>query len=530
MHSASRYPAELVTVKFNQFPELFISGDLAAWSHGVYGLFSSLADASRTHPDPVTRYKSLMCGYNFQSAMGLMLLSPDYSWDFYCGELGCNLIAAAHAYDYERAHSYLVELFFGDQVIWGAGHSAPLALHWGDMSNACEIMDMEMAVLQGPVLHSEQKLVENFAMMSQGGGAMFAFLAHHCNLPAAQRAKVASFMNDFGLSWQTADATMDAAVETVPSFRKRGAKEREGGIFWSSEQCSWCAKCGWYLCAAEPGVSTAEVAASLPSIQDIIEMNPNTNCDTMSNGTLCNLFVNVAFVWEKLGRHADALRHATAALENDLLHSGTDIPHARVSAYMVQGRSHAALGDTVASAVAFEAAVELAHKYGLWLLEALALKDFKICVLDGLGHDEHGARRLGAVLRLLKGPAELLSPMMDGLDAAELMSLPAPEAGYTVLYETEVDGSAAMLPASGVSESASELAEGVPPERAAHVAAKGPAVTGHSQLSGLKLSALKRRAREVGVREGALEEADDADDIKADVIALILKEEQQAPA
>ena len=58
----------------------------------------------------------------------------------------------------------------------------------------------------------------------------------------------------------------------------------------------------------------------------------------------------------------------------------------------------------------------------------------QVCVLDGMGHSEHGSRRLAVALRLLTGPAELLTPLLQGLDAAELMRLPAPEAGYEVEY------------------------------------------------------------------------------------------------
>ena len=43
-----------------------------------------------------------------------------------------------------------------------------------------------------------------------------------------------------------------------------------------------------------------------------------------------------------------------------------------------------------------------------------------------------------------------------------------------------------------------------------------------AELSGLKLKALKRRARDAGVDEEKLEDADDADDIKAAVIELIV--------
>ena len=44
-----------------------------------------------------------------------------------------------------------------------------------------------------------------------------------------------------------------------------------------------------------------------------------------------------------------------------------------------------------------------------------------------------------------------------------------------------------------------------------------------AELEGMKLSALKKRAKEVEVDEEKLEEADDADDVKGTVISLILE-------
>ena len=191
---------------------------------------------------------------------------------------------------------------------------------------------------------------------------------------------------------------------------------------------------GWYLCAKEPGVSAAEVAASLPSIEEIIEMSPQTNASVFANWQFTNLFVVVALVWEKLERPAEALRYATAALQNDLANCGTIAPGTRCEAHVVQGRAQAALGHAAAAADAFEAAVDLAAEHGFWLYQALALKDLKQFVLDDLGHPDHAARRLGAALRLLKGPAELLTPLMDGLDAGQLMSMSPPDPKHEINY------------------------------------------------------------------------------------------------
>ena len=118
-----------------------------------------------------------------------------------------------------------------------------------------------------------------------------------------------------------------------------------------------------------------------------------------------------------------ALENATAGLETGFTTGGTTLPVTRVLLQSTQGRAHAALGHVAAAAAALEAAAKDAHRYELWLYEAFALRDLKLLVLDQMGHGEHGSRRLGAALRLLKGPARCLTPMLKDLDTEELMSL-----------------------------------------------------------------------------------------------------------
>ena len=49
-----------------------------------------------------------------------------------------------------------------------------------------------------------------------------------------------------------------------------------------------------------------------------------------------------------------------------------------------------------------------------------------------------------------------------------------------------------------------------------------------AELSAMKVTALKKRAKEVGVDEEKLEDADDEDDVKGTVIGLILEQAQAA--
>ena len=50
-----------------------------------------------------------------------------------------------------------------------------------------------------------------------------------------------------------------------------------------------------------------------------------------------------------------------------------------------------------------------------------------------------------------------------------------------------------------------------------------------AELRAMKVSALKKRAKEAGVDEAELEEADDADDVKSTLIALLIVARERVP-
>lgn len=287
--------------------------------------------------------------------------------------------------------------------------------------------------------------------------------------------------------------------------------------------------------------------------------------------------IAMASACEKYSRPKEALLYATAALDPDLTRCGTRNPQTRALAMAIQGRSYAALGRTSDAAHALDAAAEVARTAGFWLLEAFALRDLKLLVLDPLGHGKHGSQRLGAVLRLLTGPVERLSPMMGGLDAAELAALEAPDPTYRLSYPspspTSATDAAGPGPVTRVSTEELQalgvwalqkrvIASGTVAEQAVIDAVNGPApkaelirlllavatttitastpapasaasgvaadsAAAHTQLrveelSGMRLMALHRRAVVEGVRAEAVEDAMDSAQPKARLIELLL--------
>lgn len=243
-------------------------------------------------------------------------------------------------------------------------------------------------------------------------------------------------------------------------------------------------------------------------------------------------------------------------LQPDHKRGGSRTPITRTIALSLEGRAHAALGQVSEAAQQLEAAAEHAHCYGLWLLEAFALRDLKLCVLDSMGHGEHGARRLGAVLRLLTGPAELLTPMLKGLDAAKLMVLPEPDPEHEVVYVVE-DASTLKLRgelqalkvmalqkrliAEGVSaEVIEDVMESDQPKKqlvTLLLNCLGPTMAAEhekrqqlrEELGRLRVMALQTRAVDVGIDPYRVEDAMEADNPKSALIELILLQPMSNP-
>jgi hypothetical protein len=165
-----------------------------------------------------------------------------------------------------------------------------------------------------------------------------------------------------------------------------------------------------------------------------------------------------------------------------------------------------------------------------------------------MGHGDHGSRRLGAVLHRLDSPASSLSALLSGLDAAALMTLAAPESGYEVFHDSETAVVAALrtelesmrfkelrqrAKASGLDDGVLEdVADADEPkvalvaillEQATEQATTTTTSAEAQLLQGLRLKELRKKAKQVGVDEDKLDDAIDAIDAKAAIIALILE-------
>ena len=292
------------------------------------------------------------------------------------------------------------------------------------------------------------------------------------------------------------------------------------GAIGTAEHVSWFGKLGYFLNSTRPDVSEDEVMAALPSIEEVCHfMMTYDDFSCMSQGNGYDLFVLLALVCEKCEQHARGLSYADANLD-PRTKGGATLPIPRATMHQIRGRLLVALGRTADAAAAFETAAESASKYGLFLLEMLVLRDFKLSTLDPMGQGEHASRRLGQALRRLRNP-ESATQRLKGLNAKELLALAAPDATHRVSYGVD-DGERAQQ------GTAVALPEGTPPppRRQTLVTNEAPELSAlRVELQGMRLMPVHARATAEGANidpEG-LDDAMDSANPKAALVRLLLE-------
>ena len=485
--AAVREPATTMLLSLFLAYAIPVSGD---WTFEHIGdsyveAMAFLRTATRTEPDAQQQIKCALMAISRPECVNAQLLSKAWDWDEAYGRDGHQFIATHRAYAYDHHHDFVMTAN-GDFLHTMPGFS-PVLQHWGDVSFCEENTDQSLMVMRRCMDEPDQ-ILEQIGLML--GLPTWGQYMHLTGLTYG-RDKLAAYMVEYGLSWHSAHKTLDTCL--TPWLRSRGDTTMNT-YGYSVEYIAWLAQMAHVLVSANPGVSADEVLANLPSIDDIISACMTWDSLSLAHASVShhmNLFIDVAAVCEKYEAYERALQYIDAALSPDIRRAGTRLPMCRAASHSLRGRVLASLGRAAEAGAAFETAAEESHRYGLRLYEAYALRDLKLCVLDHMGQveGEHGSRRLGAALRLLKGPADKLTPLLKGLDAVEMMSLPSPDASYRVVYEAEDSATPAL----------------------------------RQELSGLKLKALKSRARELGVTEEALEDADDEDDVKVAVTGLCIE-------
>ena len=497
--AALRAPVQVGTIRVacKCLPTMIFGPDIEETGRQVLDTTLFLLGAAESDPDESMRTKCLIMAFNFMQLAPCMWmhLRTSSQWDKVYGVGGATITAAFDKYDYEVHHDLLNTALAGDWFIGFAAPSLPLFVHYGEVARGLE--NMRKAVVSIRRMIDEGFSGENVTEQSSvvNALAVWPILVWSCRLSADQREVMANMMHDAGMTFARAEATIEPMSKVLGWMSDLGDKNSAKKSYHTAENVVTRIRCNHILMAANLRNSNDEIMQDLPSVEDIqknsvSEPGKGVNCMFHTTHTLTNSFLGCAYVCEKLGYHEEALKYALAGQNDDFTRAGTTLPLSRVLLQSVEARSLAALGRQNEAGPVFEAAAEECHQYGLHLYGAFALRDLKVFVLDEMGHGDHASRRLGSVLRSLAAPPELLTPLLDGLNAAEMMAMPEPDPSYSVLYHSESENSAI-----------DELAR---------------------ELQGIRLMALYRRAEVAAVDAAEREAAMESDNPKAALIALLL--------
>jgi hypothetical protein len=414
------------------------SDDMEREALNLLEIYSLAREAARSDPDATVRLLCVQLSCSIPQVLDLTLAakSRPFDWEEMYGEKGEYLIRCLRSYDWDAHHVALLHRVNGDWMHTAGGWRA-LMLRWGDVRTSKELIDSSLAVCRRAVDQEDGLALALEHASNTFGLIMYASLMFSLEMTYGQD-KLVDVMTDAGLSYAEADTTLDNILTSWVRPRDDDTKDVH---YCSADSGAEMAKQLHFLLSSKSHEkhSAEEVLSNLPSIKAIIRAAMTyTKLSPVHAQGIWNGFYGAAAVCERLGSYDLALQYCDAAMSPDLSQAGSKLPISRIWSQCIRGRCLVALGRSAEAAAVFESAAEEAHRYGVWLVEAYALRDLKLCVLDKMGHGEHGSRRLGAALRLLTGPADELTPLMKGLDAAALMALGPPEAGYEVVYEQEV--------------------------------------------------------------------------------------------
>ena len=341
---------------------------------------------------------------------------------------------------------------------------------------------------------------------------MWPTAVYSCRMNPDRCDSVANVFASAGLTWSHAAEQIDKVVDDVIFLRPRGSADTELASQHPCELWTGIIRCNYILMARSPHVTEQEILLELPSPEEIVQLSAcvlagqgaqsaTRGCMLHNSHTMANWFLACGWVAAKFDRHTEALAYAVAGLVPDHEKAGTTLCTSRVLLMTIQANALAGLGRKAEAGAVFEAAADEAHRVGVFLYEVFALRDLKLHMLDGMGHSQHASRRLGVALRLLGGPAELLTPLLDGLDAADLMALPEPEPGYS--YEVRFEEAEAE---ASEDSAATELRQ---------------------ELQGMRLTELRQRVMMAGVDADTIDDVIDSRDPKGAMVEILLDYESR---
>jgi hypothetical protein len=476
--------------------------------------------------------------------------TPDWNWDELYGERGELLVELAEIYDYSSMHSKMRSTpWLGFDAAVGPPGCHSLATRWGDFS----AFNLAVDRLLPSIYRSIDEIDPNDAItiaVSKGCWVWWLY--------AFGRTKDAGELLHRG-TFAGLEPAFDWFASVMPenSMRPRGHAPTPGD--WATVD-GFLAHARFLEVLIADEAAAPSVVAALPSLH---QWSASTNGTMVLMGDIISP-VPAMLAHERGGNAAGALGFTSLVLEarrgpNGFAWGAGSEHASKVQQYFAhacRGRVLAAQGKREAAEAALDSAAAAAEVHGAHLLVALAVRDLCEHVLDPSGRVEEGRRRLEeSVSRLQcsvedlagyvlpRGPVRPLS--FAGCVEAKAPLQPASAAGAGEELAALTAELQSMRPsarrkravAAGVTKDELEEAEDADDSAAtiiAFIIAREPSKSSDgseelaaltAELQSMRPSARRKRAVAAGVTEDEQEEAEDADDSTAAIIALIIARE-----
>jgi hypothetical protein len=389
-----------------------------------------LANGARTLPNRRDRENCCitLCSVAIYTTMLTVEQWPT-EWDDIWGQNGEFLRIGSECYDWELHHDSNRSQQAGmDCNLMGCVVPEVLSYHYGDVEASRAYFQSTVGFLERSANEPDMgSSVHGVSLVTVfNGWGKFSLVTSE----QEDRDAMANVLLLAKCNWAEADNTVDQVIKNWPFVTVRGActGEREGEPgFMSAELLAWANKLLWVLTASDPGVSAAEVMASLPSIEEMVVYN--RGMFKTSIGSCCGVFTCVptwiALVCEKFEAYEAALPWADAASSGDVTRLGTLNVVDTITSCRAKGRCLARLGRTVAAAQAFDASIAMSVENGLHLLELLAMAELHSFVRRYTDADTDTAAANagggGAMMRRMKTVISKMfgqSPQRDRVESA----------------------------------------------------------------------------------------------------------------
>jgi hypothetical protein len=169
--------------------------------------------------------------------LDLMVQDPRFSWESTYGPDGSFLIQAVQAYTYAQYHKQMASWANNDFYLTSPAAASPLAVHYGNLVVANQNLDQHLLDIRRATQERDQAAEALLKIMSGAGGRLLDIM--HL---LGRDEDMAALQEHLGMTWSTAEATVDILAASIPFVLARGSMDTEETAFFYAETLTWSAK------------------------------------------------------------------------------------------------------------------------------------------------------------------------------------------------------------------------------------------------------------------------------------------------